>query len=152
MFITTYLLIRREIGLTREKLAAQEQSIKAYGSIEKEAKSLADRLKAIGDVQKNQNHFSEVLKEIATLTPSDVSIDSGGLDSEKNNASIIACSNSYESAAGLRNLLAKSQRFARVDVLELTSTESTPGTSEESDCGVKYKIRLDIGLKTGSIK
>lgn len=140
MFAVTYLLIRREIGITREKLMAQQQSIKVYGDIEKEAKGLADRLKAISDVQKNQNHFSEVMSEIATLTPSDVSILNLQIDSEKNTANLTAESSNYASAAGLRNLLAKSPRFANVDIDELKKPADL------------YEIKLTIGLKSGSTK
>lgn len=140
MFGITLFLIRREIGITKEKLAAQEQSIKAYGDIEKEAKDLADRLKAISNVQKNQNHFSEVMSEIATLTPADVSIINLQIDSEKNTANLTAESSNYASAAGLRNLLAKSQRFANVDIDELKKPADL------------YEIKLSIGLKSGSTK
>lgn len=140
MFITSFLLIRREIGLTKDKLADQEQSIRVYGDIEKEAKGLADRLKAISDVQKNQNHFSEVFGEIAKLTPSDVTIINLQIDSEKNTASLTAESNNYTSAAGLRNLLAKSSRFSNVDIDEL---------KKPSDI---YEIKLSLGLKAGSAK
>ncbi len=140
MFAGSYLLIHREIGLTKEKLAEQKQSVSSYGNIEKEAKALADRLKAISDVQKNQNHFSELLNEIATLTPADVAILNLQIDTDKNTASLTAESSNYASAAGLRNLLAKSSRFSSIDIDEIKKPADL------------YEIKLSIGLNSGSTK
>lgn len=142
MFGVTFFLIHREIGITQAKLADQEEAIKVYGNIEKEAESLADRLKAISDVQKNQNHFSELFKELASLTPSDVSIESLQIDSEKSTATLTAISNNYTSAAGLRNQLAKSTRFNNVDIVDFKQPENGQG----------YEIRITIGLKKGAAK
>lgn len=142
MLGVTYFLIHREIGLTQAKLADQDQAIKVYGDIENNAKGLADRLKAISDVQKNQNHFSELFKEIASLTPSDVSIESLQIDSDKNTATLTALSDNYTSAAGLRNQLAKSTRFSNVDIVDFKQPENGKG----------YEIRITIGLKKGAVK
>ncbi len=147
IFSASWWLLRSNESETDAKLAAAQAQNTKYTTVEREAKTLADRLSSIEEVQKQQTHFTDLLKEVSAVTPSGVYIYSLQVSAEAGSSlRIAAFAESDQAAANFKNSLERSSRFASA-ALQSLDDDKDPYTGKASK-----RLNITVGLKEGALK
>lgn len=145
--VASWYVIYRNQQKAEQKLEEQAAQSKRFGSIEQDAKTLADRLGSIEKIQGSQTHFSRLLNEVAAMTPSGVYLSNLQVGSEANSTmKISAYAETEQAAASFKNALEKSSRFSSA-ALQNLDADKDPFTGKST-----YRLNLVVGLKEGALK
>lgn len=132
---------------TSEELTNKEKDIEKYGTLEQEAKNIADRLNTIKQIQADTFVWSGTIDEIMKVVPSGVSLKSIKIDSvSKNRNQITGDANSKTEVASLRDSLEKSDKFQYVDI-EASTTVKDPSNNKELE-----NFTISFSLEKGALK
>lgn len=145
-FAGSWYLLGRNITSLDAQLTENTMNTKKYGSIESQAKALADRLSAVEKVQADRNNYIAFLSELAAKTPPDVYINTLSVDATGSAMSITAFAKSQQAAANFKNSLESSKRFSSAAIQNL-DPDKDPYTGQPT-----YRMSLTVGLKEGALK
>lgn len=146
-FSVTWLYFKNKINATQAQITEKESQRAHFGDIENKAKGLADRLAAIDKIQTDQNKFSNLLTEMANLTPKGVYIYTIAVGNDiKQPVSVLAYADSSTSAVSLQKSLATSPRFSDVTIKDVTQGNDPYSGAPD------YRINLIVSLKSGATK
>jgi Tfp pilus assembly protein PilN len=130
-----------------QNLAAKEEEIKKYGTLEEEAKKISERLGIIKKIEDNSYSWSGIIDEIMKVVPSGVSLKSVKIDSSsKSRNQISGEATSKTLVASLRDSLDKSDKFAYVDI-ETSTTVQDPAKGKEFE-----NFTISFSLEKGALK
>lgn len=138
-------LDRSQSQLTREIEARQQSAIK-FGSIEADAKVLADRLASIEKIQSEKNRYPALLEELGRTTPSDAYIYTFSVDPTGKTMNLTAYANSDQAVAAFKNSLEASSRFRAV-ALDNVAQEKDPYDGSPTN-----RVVMTIGLEESALK
>lgn len=134
--------LQRTLATTQASHQQKQARIKELSGVEQEAQLLSSRLQSVKVLRDRQTRFSQLLADLARVTPQGVYINTIALTEEDQKpVSINATANSYAAAAGLRDAFASSPRIQAVDLTSI----SNPAPGE-------YKVDITIGFKRGQFK
>lgn len=141
-FLLAHWHLNRTLATTKASHADKQARIKDLAGVEQEAQLLSGRLQSVRVLRERQTRFSELLADLARVTPQGAYINTISLtEDDQKPVSINATANSYAAAAGLRDAFASSPRIQAVDLTSI----SNPAPGE-------FKVDLTIGFKPGQFK
>ena len=147
IFAISWLTLKKNEAVIDAELTDAKAKNAQYASIEQSAKGLADRLKSIEEVQKQQTHFTNLLKELAAVTPPGVYIYTMQVSSEANGSmQVAAFAQTEQAAASFQQAIENSSRFASA-ALQGVDDDKDPYTGKTSK-----RLNVVIGLKPGALK
>ncbi len=117
VFFALYRLLSTDLSSVKKEVAYEEENIKSYGDLEKEAKKLSERLEIIGKIEDNYPYFSKILTEITSLMPPNSNLTS--IEVFKDNtqrAKITGLADTKRAVAIFREALENSPHFSYVDI------------------------------------
>lgn len=138
-------LDREEARLTTE-VSNRSSSIKQFGTIERDAKALADRLGSIEKIQSEKTHYPALLEELGKVTPAKAYIFSFAVDSAGKSMSLTAYAENDEAIAAFKNALEASPRFRAV-ALGGISPERDPYDGQPTN-----RVAMTVALEDGALK
>lgn len=137
-----YFYVSMQLAQVDTELTAINDRLKQYNQVEKDAKAANARLQSLKTLATSQSKFSELLADIASVTPRGVAIDGMALTGDdKKPMRITAIASSYDTGLSLRDGLARSSRIAGADLESIARNDD--GT---------YKVTVSVAFKTGSAK
>lgn len=120
--LLAFLFLSYSLKKANETLTAKEEEITRFGTLETEAKSIADRLASIKSITSSSNKWSEVIGEIQTIMPSGIYLRTVKMDDTvKGRGQMTGVARTKTEVASLRELMEKSKKFEFVDI-EMSST------------------------------
>ncbi|MEI7818688.1 MAG: PilN domain-containing protein [bacterium] len=141
-----YFLNLRLVEAQKSYDTAVSQS-KKYSSIEQDAKALAERLSGIEEVQGQQTHYTNLLKELSTITPQGVYIFSFQVSSEASpTMRLSAYATTSEAAAAFQQSIEKSSRFNSAALLGIDS-DKDPYSGQPTN-----RVSYLVSLKPGALQ
>ncbi len=144
-FFASWVVLNQNIAAIDSKLADQDRSALQFGGIENDAKQLADRLESIEKIQGTQTHYTNLLKELAAVTPKDTYIYSLQI-TDSATMNLTAWAETEQAAANFKNSIEQSSRFSSAAIKGLDS-DRDPYTGKAS-----FRLSLLVGLKSGALQ
>lgn len=141
-----YYYFSESLRVVNADLADKEAGITKYGATEEKAKKIAERLDTIKKIQDNTNTWSGLIKDLASVVPNGVYLNSVKIDSATSTrGQIQGYATSKKEVATLRDAMEKSNRFEYVDI-ENSTTTSAPGEP------AKESFTITFSLQKGALK
>ena len=115
----------KQIAIANEKLKEQKLS-----EVQKEVTDISNNLKLVVQVLSREVLFSKLLKQLATVTPSNAVLTNLGIQQTTGGIDITAKTTDYTAATQLQVNLAdpKNKIFSKADIVSITCNEQ-PGKS-----------------------
>lgn len=129
-----------------ETMAAKEESISKYGTLENKAKNAADKISSVKKIEGNLNHWQGLIAEIQSVMPSGAYLSKVSIYSDgKNRAEMTGFAKTKENIATLRDALEKSKYFEFVDI-DSAATQSNPRDGAEIET-----FNISFSLEKGAL-
>jgi len=112
-----------------KKAFETQKIVSDYGTLERDAKKIADRIKAIKNISENTYTWLKTLNELQAVIPEGTSLDTFKVDttSKTTRGQITGKAQSQRDIAALRDAMDKSSKFEFVDI-DLSQTQTDPST------------------------
>jgi Tfp pilus assembly protein PilN len=128
------------------ELAKKNEEISSFGTLENQAKKVADKISSIKKIEGNLNSWESLITEMQKAMPSNTYLSKLSISSDgKVRASIAGLSKSKTNIASLRNALEESKYFEYVDI-ENASTDIDPKTGVDIE-----NFSLSFSLEKGAL-
>lgn len=131
--------LHQQTNTYNAQVAIGEQSLKdqKQGDIEKQVQDISNSLKLAVQVLSKEVLFSQLLKQLAVITPSNVSLSNLSISQAQSSVDITAKTTDYNAATQLQVNLTdpKNQIFAKADIVSINCL-TTSGQNTKYPCTV----------------
>lgn len=129
--IGAWFYLNYSAGNIDSEMAANEEAISKFGTLENKAKKAADKISTVKKIEGNLNHWENIVAEIQRVMPTGTYLSRVSLNSDsKIRATMTGFAKSKENIASLRDALENSEYFRYVDI-DSAATQSDPRTDTE---------------------
>lgn len=145
--ISTFLFLNYSLKKANDNLGQKEEEITKFGSLETQAKNIADRIASIRNITNASNKWSEVIGEIQNIMPSGIYLRTVKMDDAvKGRGQMTGIARTKNEIASLRELMEKSKKFEFVDI-EMSSTTEDLRTKSPIET-----FTISFSLEKGALK
>lgn len=141
-FFAIYKFLSVDLGAVKREVSYEEENIRSYGSLEKDAKELSDHLETIKKIENDYPYFSKILTKIGSVMPANLNLTSIKVAKDtKQRVQLSGLADSKRTVAAFRESLENSAEFSYVDIESILLNED-----------LKEKFTLTLTLEKGSLK
>jgi Tfp pilus assembly protein PilN len=127
-----YVYMNQQLDATTKQIASTNDQLNSQNrdKIQKQVKDISSNLKLVVTVLSKEVLFSQLLKQLASVTPNDVILTNLAISQTEGGVDLTAQTASYDAATQLQVNLAdpKNQIFSKADIVSITCTSSAGGT------------------------
>lgn len=138
-------LDRQETELTKE-IESRAVDAKQFGTIERDAKALADRLGSIEKIQNEKTRYPALLEELGNVTPPNAYIFNFSVDSTGKTMNLTVYAENDQAVASFKNALEASPRFRSVALGGYTQER------DPYDGSPTNRVVMTVSLEDGALK
>lgn len=128
-----YLYLRQAINTTNRQITESTASLHTQNltGVQKQITNISNNLKLVVQVLSKEVLFSELLKQLASVTPNNVILTNLSISQEQTGVQITAQTTNYDAATQLQVNLAdpKNQIFSKADIISINCTNSSGATT-----------------------
>jgi len=136
-----YLYLNRSIDSTTQQIASTNKQLQdqKLSSVQKQVTDISNNLKLAVQVLSQEVLFSKLLRQLASVTPSNASLTNLAITQAQGGVDITAQTANYDAATQLQVNLAdpKNQIFSKADIVAITC--SSNGTNSKYPCTVTLR-------------
>ena len=133
-----YLYLNQSIKTTQNQITdtANELESQHLNSVQQQVTSISNNLKLTVQVLSKEILFSELLKQLASVTPSNVILTNLSITQAQGSVDIVAQTANYDAATQLQVNLAdpKNQIFSKADIVGISCNNTGTGLSSQYPC------------------
>lgn len=133
-----YLYLNQSIKTANQQIADTNQQLQSQHltSIQKQVTTISNNLKLVVQVLSKEILFSELLKQLASVTPSNVILTNLAITQAQGSVDITAQTANYDAATQLQANLAdpRNQIFSKADLVSISCSNTGSGLASQYPC------------------